>query len=120
MTFNIIKPKTSTVVEPIDLEVAKTALVTGMVNDTVTNLHEAFEVTGASNGSQVSGLFSSLKKELETLSMLADTLMSEGKTATQIVSAVNEASTNFDANDIKTYKLEIHGTLADWKDSLSG
>ena len=115
--FEIIKPKAIKVKEPIDFDAVKTVLIEGMKDGTVVNLHDAATMT-ALNGSDVNGLFYKLKRELRELSCLADVLLSKGKTATEIISGVNMVAVNFNAEDIKTYKIEVFGSLAKWKESL--
>lgn len=119
MTFKIIKPKHVKKPKPIDTTTVKTKLIEGLTNDIIVDIHTAVEYTGAENGSQVRGMLLSLKKELEKLSTKADELLREGKTKDEIVNTLSSMSSNFSVNDIIKYKIEVYGSISNWKKAIT-
>jgi len=119
MTFKIIKPKSVKKPKPIDTTIVKTKLIEGLTNDSIVDIHTAVEYIGVENGSQVRGMLLSLKKELEKLSTKADELLREGKTKDEIVNTLSSMSSNFSVNDIIKYKIEVYGSISNWKKAIT-
>lgn len=118
MTFGIAKSKLNLNNPTFDAEAAKAAIVSGMVNDTVTDIHGAVAVTGAENGDQVEAIYNKLLKELKHLIQTANKSAATGETIGAIMAAINEESINFSAFDIKSMMIEAHGSVAEWKQAM--
>ena len=119
MTLKIVKPKLSPVEPPFDTDVARLAIASGMVDDSVNDLHGAVEAAGASNGAQVVGIYNALLKELRGLILIANTSASDGKTITQIINDINAEAVNFSPTDLKTMMEEVYGSVTAWKQAMS-
>ena len=119
MTLKIVKPKLSPAETPFDTDAATLAIASGMVDDTVNDLHGAVEAAGAPNGAQVVGIYNDLLKELRGLILIANTSASEGKNITQIINDINAEAVNFSPNDLKTMMEEVYGSVTAWKQAMT-
>jgi hypothetical protein len=118
MTLAIVKPKIKTVETPFDTDAARLAIVAGMVDDSVNNLHDAVKAAGASNGSQVEGIYNDLLKELRNLILIANTAAASGALIDDIIIAINKEAINFSPLDLKTMMVEVYGSVTLWKQAM--
>lgn len=123
MMFEIIKPQPSTEAVVIDKVAVKSALVTGMKNGTIRKLHDAVTIAttiaGVSlDGNKVEPFFKTLLTELKMLDSLADQLAKEGKLINEIISELEKVTDNFLITDIRDYKIEVYGSIAEWKQAM--
>lgn len=118
MTLKIVKPKLESVKSTFDVKVAKAAIATGMVKDTVTDLHSAVKAANASNGGQVESIYHDLLKELRNLILIANTAAASGETIDNIIIAINKEAINFSPLDLKTMMVEVYGSVAEWKQAM--
>lgn len=118
MTFDMIKP-IFTEEEFFNSVAAKTTIIAGIIDGSIRNLHDAVKSSNVKNGGQIKSIFRELGNEARMLSNLADSLIKEGKTADYIITEVNKAAINFNAMDIKTMKIEVYGSVIEWKQAMS-
>jgi hypothetical protein len=118
MTLAIVKPIIKPVETPFDIDAARFAIASGMVNDSVNNLHDAVKVSGASNGSQVEGIYHDLLKELRNLILIANTTAASGASIDNIIIAINKEAINFSPLDLKTMMVEVYGSVTAWKQAM--
>ena len=118
MTLEIVKPELESEESAFDVEVAKAAIIEGMVTDTVTDLHSAVQVSGAENGGQVESIYHDLLKELRNLILVANTEAASGALIDDIIDAINEEAVNFSPLDLKTMMEEVYGSVALWKQAM--
>jgi DNA polymerase III gamma/tau subunit len=118
MTLKIVKPELVESDTPFDANAARTAIATGMVDDTVTDLYSAVKAASASNGGQVEGIYNDLLKELRNLILIANTAAASGATIDNIIIAINKEAVNFSPLDLKTMMVEVYGSIAEWKQAM--
>ena len=119
MTHDISKPKVKDTESTFNLVTAKQFLIAGIIDGTVLDLHSAVEATGAKNGGQVESLYKELKAESDMLSVIADASAAEGKLITTIVKDVDDKAINFNGEDIKQMKVEVYGSVTEWKQVIT-
>lgn len=118
MTHDISKPKGEKPSSTFDIVTAEELIISGIIDGSVLNLHNAVEATGASNGGQVEGLYKELKAESDMLSGIADVSAAEGKYISAIVSDIDAVATHFNGEDIKQMKVEVYGSVTEWKQAM--
>ena len=118
MTLEIVKPELVESNVSFDVNTARALIAAGMVNDIVTDLHSAVEVSGASNGSQVEGIYHDLLKELRNLILIANTEAASGALIDDIIDAINAEAVNFSPLDLKTMMGEVYGSVTAWKAAM--
>lgn len=118
MTLKIVKPKLDSDESEFDITAAKAAIIEGMVDDTVTELHSAVKSAGALNGGQVEGIYDGLLKELRNLILIANTAAASGASIDNIIIAINKEAINFSPLDLKTMMVEVYGSVTTWKQAM--
>lgn len=118
MTLAIVKPIIKSVETPFDIDAARLTIAAGMVDDSVNNLHDAVQVSGASNGGQVESIYNDLLKELRNLILIANTSAAAGTTIDNIIIAINKEAVNFSPLDLKTMMVEVYGSVTLWKQAM--
>ena len=119
MTLAIVKPTIESIETPFDTDAARLTIAAGMVDDSVNNLHDAVQVSGAKNGSQVEGIYNDLLKELRNLILIANTTAASGALIDDIIIAINKEAVNFSPLDLKTMMVEVYGSVTAWKSAMS-
>lgn len=118
MTLEIVKPELIESDVSFDVNTARVLIAAGMVNDTVTDLHSAVEVSGASNGGEVEGIYHDLLKELRNLIVIANNTAASGALIDDIINAINKEAVNFTPLDLKTMMVEVYGSTQLWKEAM--
>ena len=118
MTLEIVKPELIESDTSFDVNTARALIAAGMVNDIVTDLHSAVEVSGASNGGEVEGIYHDLLKELRNLIVIANSAASSGAFIDDIIDAINKEAVNFTPLDLKTMMVEVYGSVTSWKQAM--
>lgn len=123
MMFEIIKSQPSVNAMVIDKVAVKKALVSGMKDGTIRKLHDAVTVATSVaevslDGNKVEPFFKTLLAELKMLDALADQLAKEGKLIDEIISELEKVAENFSIIDIRDYKIEVYGSIAEWKQAM--
>jgi len=125
MTFEIIKPSVNLNSTNAVVQDGIDALITGLVDGTVVDIHTAVECVNAElgtnlNGARVRPYFKALYKELKGFDAKADELARDGKGIPQIVTALSNYEDNFKISDLQKMKVEVYGSVAEWLEAMQG
>ena len=118
MTLAIVKPSIAPAETPFDTDAARLAITAGMVDDSVNNLHDAVQVSGAKHGGQVESIYNDLLKELRNLIIIANSAAASDALIDDIIDAINAEAANFSPLDLKTMMVEVYGSVTAWKQAM--
>jgi hypothetical protein len=118
MTLDIIKPVPKTEQPDISGIDLGAIIAEGVNTGDITNLHSCVEFVNTKidpdiDGNEVQGMFKKVVKEAKDMSSKADRLAREGKTVTEITGEY------FTFDDIKQMKIEVYGTVTEWKNAMT-
>lgn len=116
--FDIIIPNGTEPVTKVDRETIIALLIEGITYDCIDELHSAVEyvdeMTDANvSGNDVEGVLKSIVKELTKMSSEADGMARDNKTVTDMAADITGEYFTFD--DIKSFKIEVYGSVIAWK-----
>ena len=122
MTLDIIKPVPKTEQPDISGIDLGATIAEGVNTGDITNLHSCVEFVNTKiepdiGGNEVQGMFKKVVKEAKEMSSKADRLAREGKTVTEMATEITGEYFTFD--DIKQMKIEVYGTVTDWKNAMT-
>lgn len=118
--FEIIKPQPVIKTPVIDESIIKSALISGMKDGTIRNLHDAVTIATTTagislDGNKIEPFFKTLLSELKMLDSLADQLAKEDKLISEIVLELEKVTENFSISDIRDYKIEVYKSIEEWQ-----
>ncbi|RSD36519.1 MAG: hypothetical protein CI952_36 [Methanohalophilus sp.] len=122
MTLDIIKPVPKTEqpdISGIDLGVI---IAEGVNSGDIKDLHSCVEFVNSKidpdiGGNEVQGTFKKVVKEAKDMSSKADSMARNGATVTEMAAEITGDYFTFD--DIKQMKIEVYGTVTEWKNAMT-
>jgi len=119
--FDIIIPNGTDIKLKVDDEIIIGLLIEGITYDCIDELHSAVEYvnefTEANvSGNDVEGVLSKIVKELMSMSSKADDMARDNKTVTDMDKEITGEYFTFD--DIKTFKIDVYGSVVTWKSEV--
>lgn len=129
MTLDIIKPTQILETDNTVVQAGIDALIAGIVDGSVTDIHTAVERVNSTLGKNLSGnvvrpYFKALYQELKAFDAEADRLARDGMSISQIVSELTAYIAAYDVHfviaDLQQMKIEVYGSVADWLSEMRG